>query len=162
MKGHEKLHVNARAYVCNLCGKGYNTKKDLNVHSKSKAHNAQYKPIKNKKYECKTYRCQQCVPSILFLSAAERALHRNAMHKTFECDVCKNTFITLESLESHKALHSDKPRSFVCTVCINLTVFRLVRGRVSDFLTILTQLIYFVSFFMNLVKVLLQHFLKVR
>ncbi len=128
VKGHEKLHANARSNVCDLCGKGFNSKTTLNVHMKSKAHNVNYKTVKNtKKYPKrsqenakKMYRCEQCVPSIAFPSSEERADHRNFMHKIYECDICKNSFITPESLDSHRLLHSDKPRPFVCTVSFSI------------------------------------------
>lgn len=123
VKGHEKLHVNARSYVCNLCGKGFNQKTVLNIHLKSKAHNANYQTIKAKKkpyrYNSnlkKVFRCQLCVPSSVFETPEERTAHRNALHRKFECDVCKNSFMAQESLDSHKLLHSNKPRPFVCSV----------------------------------------------
>lgn len=124
VKGHEKSHVNARSYVCSLCGKGFNQKSRLNTHMKSKAHDADYitkkakRKQKRKPTDKRTYRCQQCVPSTVYSSSQERANHSNAMHKIYECDVCKNSFITLESLDSHRLLHSNKPRPFVCSVSI--------------------------------------------
>ncbi|KAJ6645910.1 Zinc finger protein, partial [Pseudolycoriella hygida] len=122
VKGHEMLHLNARSYVCSLCGKGFNQKTTLNVHLKSKAHNVDYKtvPYTKRPYNYipkKAYRCQLCVPSTLFSSSMERSAHRNAMHRKFVCDICKNSFMAQESLDSHKLLHSDKPRPFVCQVC---------------------------------------------
>ncbi|XP_037050886.1 zinc finger protein 25-like [Bradysia coprophila] len=121
VKLHEKRHLNVRSYVCNLCGKGFNSKSTLNSHLKSKVHNANYKPKKqhpkDNQPNHKTYRCDQCVPSTIFASSEERTNHRNAMHKIYECDVCKNLFLTLESLDSHKLVHSNKPRPFVCSVC---------------------------------------------
>lgn len=126
MKGHEKLHVNARSYVCNLCGKGFNQKTILNIHLKSKAHNAEYKTIKKKPYKyynySRVYRCELCIPTIVFPTLEERAIHRNAIHKKFECDVCKNSFMAQESLDSHRLLHSNKPRPFICTVGIILII----------------------------------------
>ncbi len=125
VKGHEKLHANARSNVCDLCGKGFNSKTTLNVHMKSKAHNVNYKTIKVKKrpyiykYNSKKeFRCQLCVPSSLFSTPEERTVHRNAMHRKFECEICKNSFMAQESLDSHKLLHSDKPRPYVCTVSL--------------------------------------------
>lgn len=122
VKTHEKKHLNARSYVCNLCGKGFNSKSTLNAHLKSKAHNANFKPKKqypkSSQHNKKTYRCDQCVPSTVYATSEERTNHRNAMHKIYECDVCKNSFLTLESLDGHKLLHSNKPRPFVCSVRI--------------------------------------------
>ncbi|XP_037024332.1 zinc finger protein 25-like isoform X3 [Bradysia coprophila] len=126
VKGHEKLHLNARSYVCNLCGKGFNQKTILNIHMKSKAHNANYKTFYKKKKKTyraynnnskKSFRCQLCVPSSVFATPEERTAHRNAMHRKYECNICKNSFMAQESLDCHKLLHSDKPRPFVCTVC---------------------------------------------
>lgn len=132
VKGHEKSHANARSYVCNLCGKAFNHKTTLNVHLKTKVHNANYKTIIHKKKRPYVYkfnmnakqakkvlRCQLCVPSSVFSTPEERTAHRNAMHRKFECEICKNSFMAQESLDSHKAFrHSDKPRPFVCTVSI--------------------------------------------
>lgn len=130
VKGHERLHVNARSYVCNLCGKGFNQKTVLNIHLRSKAHNVDYKTIKAKKrppgshrYKFnakKVFRCQLCVPTSVFSSPEERTAHRNEVHRKFECNICKNSFMAQESLDSHKLLHSDKPRPFVCTVSSHL------------------------------------------
>ncbi|XP_037024330.1 zinc finger protein 2 homolog isoform X1 [Bradysia coprophila] len=123
VRGHEKLHLNARSYVCNLCGKGFNQKTRLNVHLRSKAHNANYKTIKHKKYPRKkqvykkTYRCEQCVPATVHPNADELANHRNLVHKVYECNVCKNSFLTENTLNSHKLLHSTKPRPHVCSEC---------------------------------------------
>ncbi|KAG4072287.1 hypothetical protein HA402_004219 [Bradysia odoriphaga] len=123
VRGHEKLHLNARSYVCNLCGKGFNQKTRLNVHLRSKAHNANYKTVKHKKYPRKkqiykkTYRCEQCVPATVHSNAEELANHRNLVHKVYECNVCKNSFLTLNTLNSHKLLHSTKPRPHVCSEC---------------------------------------------
>lgn len=128
LRGHEKIHLNERSYVCKLCGKCFNQKTILNTHLKSKAHNAEYKTKPQKrvrKYyqnQKKVYRCDLCVPPISFSSVDERNIH-NSMHKTFECDVCKNLFMAQESLDSHKLKHSDKPRPFVCTVSIPLTTY---------------------------------------
>lgn len=128
VKGHERLHVNARSYVCNLCGKGFNQKTTLNVHLKSKAHSANYKtkpykkkpkPINgNKNNLNQRLRCNLCIPSSVFSTPEERTFHRNEVHRKFECNICKNAFMTQESLDSHKLTHSDKPRPFVCKVSI--------------------------------------------
>lgn len=129
VKSHEKYHLNDRSYLCSLCGKGFNSKTLLNTHLKSKVHNADYKTIKHKqhpkkKYQTnkKIYRCVQCVPSKIFPTSEVLAHHRN-VHKLYECEICKNSFLTLESLNRHKLLHSEKPRPFVCSVSISLLVF---------------------------------------
>ncbi|KAG4075877.1 hypothetical protein HA402_003703 [Bradysia odoriphaga] len=125
MKSHESVHLNARSYVCNLCGKGFNTKKCLNKHLDGKQHNNDKKPKKfdrNKRKQKSSvekgiYRCEICKPSIVFTSREDRAHHKNLMHKVHECDICKNSFLTLESLDRHKLLHSGKPRPYICSVC---------------------------------------------
>ncbi|XP_037024329.1 zinc finger protein 718-like [Bradysia coprophila] len=123
VKGHEKCHLNERSYVCDFCGKGFNNKSELNAHLKSKAHNANYAMIKHKKYarnkaNNKTvYRCTLCVPATIWSDLEERTKHRDMAHKIFDCGVCKNSFLTIESLNSHKLLHSNKPRPHVCKVC---------------------------------------------
>lgn len=121
VKGHEKTHTNNRTYKCSLCGKGFNDKSSLNSHYKSKTHNPHlYKAKKARLNEISrykiVYRCELCKPSIGFTSRKERNDHRNLVHRTFECDVCKNLFMAQESLDSHKLLHSDKPRPYVCEV----------------------------------------------
>lgn len=118
--GHEKIHLNVRSYVCKLCGKAFNQKTILNNHLKSKVHNADYKSLQKKSYKL-VYRCELCVPSVIFKTSDERAIHKNRVHRTFECDICKNSFMAKESLDSHKLRHSDKPRKFVCTVSILMT-----------------------------------------
>lgn len=122
LKGHELVHLNARSYVCMLCGKSFNQKTALNTHLKSKSHNAEYKTKPRKKiykYETKkSIRCELCIPAIVFTCIEDRTIHRNTDHRTFECDVCKNTFMAQESLNSHKLIHSDKPRPYMCTVSI--------------------------------------------
>lgn len=125
VRGHEKCHLNERSYICSLCGRGFNNKSELNTHLKSKAHNADYKA---KKYyprksptnaTCKkVYRCTLCVPATIFSNPLERTDHRNMAHKIYDCDICKNSFLTIESLNSHKSLHSNKPRPHVCSVRI--------------------------------------------
>lgn len=130
LKAHESLHANARSHVCKLCGKSFNQKTILNMHMKSKIHNDEYETErKTKVYQYNQgrkqvirYRCDLCVPPISFSSLEERAVH-NLKHKSFECDVCKNLFVTEESLVSHKLRHSDKPRPFTCTVSIPLTTY---------------------------------------
>lgn len=122
VKGHEQMHWNTRSYVCKLCGKGFNQKTTLNVHMKSKIHNIAYAMSKRKKCakfsgnKKKTYRCTHCVPSTVYKNLEELATHRNEMHKIHDCDICKNSFITQESLNSHKLLHSSKPRPYTCSV----------------------------------------------
>lgn len=121
VKVHEKLHLNKRRYNCHLCGKGFNTKSCLNAHLKSKLHNDAYDPTLKKKYPRKkiykkVYRCEQCIPTTVYKTSEERNHHRNVVHKIHVCDICKNSFLTPESLDRHKLLHSDKPRPYVCSV----------------------------------------------
>lgn len=127
----DNMKLATRPEILNLKNQftsGFNQKTILNIHMKSKAHNADYKTVYKKKklgianshnITKRDFRCQLCVPSAVFATAEERMDHRNAMHRKYECDICKNSFMTQESLDSHKLLHSDKPRPFVCKVSLS-------------------------------------------
>ncbi len=130
MKSHEQTHLNSRSYVCSLCGKAFNTKSCLNVHLQSKQHNSNYKPPKTQmnrrqtqkssgKIENCIFRCEICKPSIIFASRDDRTHHRNLVHKVHECEICKNSFHSQESLDCHKLLHSGKPRPHICLVSVS-------------------------------------------
>lgn len=92
---HQKIHLNAK----------YKRKHTKKIHK--------YRTSSTRK---QVYRCVLCVPQIVFASSYERDTHKNFFHRNFECDVCKNSFMSQETLNSHKLRHSDEPRPFVCTV----------------------------------------------
>lgn len=134
LKRHEKIHnVKAPSCTCKVCGESFNQKVLLTRHLKAKGHNSAFKTIEtNQKHEYieaptikKVYPCVLCVPPIVFSSSSERDMHKNTIHSSFECDVCKNSFKSQETLNSHKSRHSDEPRPFVCTVS-NVVCFVLI------------------------------------
>lgn len=55
-----------------------------------------------------------------------------------ECDICKNTFKTPESLAGHMQIHHNKPRPFKCEVCCIIFIF--------NFFFINPNLIYLLQF----------------
>nr|XP_029710926.1 zinc finger protein 34-like [Aedes albopictus] len=109
---HELKHRNAigkeekleREFLCEVCAKGFKTKKQLKDH------------LEIVHQGVKRYHCDICKKSFTRNgSLAEHKLIQHAGIKQFACNVCGKTFGKEDSLKTHRSIHLG--RRFRCEVC---------------------------------------------
>lgn len=117
---HELRHSGAALHVCHICGIGKKTKSLMSNHLKShdpqnickKSLSARSRSKSLKRY----YTCWICPTRVDFQSLDELKIHRKNLHHDFQCQFCKNGFMTNEALQSHMLIHGTQDRPHLCKV----------------------------------------------
>lgn len=102
---HQKLHLNVRDHICDVCGNGFTTKKNLYIHKK--AHDTTQK---------KVFECDQCEKVFTGKHTLNRHLLTHSGEKNFICEICSKCFYTLQELNRHVRYHKKEYR-FDCQLC---------------------------------------------
>ncbi|KAL0276003.1 UNVERIFIED_CONTAM: hypothetical protein PYX00_003691 [Menopon gallinae] len=102
---HQKLHLNVRDHICDVCGSGFTTKKNLYIHKK--AHDMTQK---------KVFECDQCDKVFTGKHTLNRHLLTHSGEKNFICEICSKCFYTLQELNRHVRYHKKEYR-FDCQLC---------------------------------------------
>lgn len=128
LRTHERLHLGAKEFKCDTCGKMYTNQGNLDRHIRVTHKN-------ERRHECeicnKTFSQISILNQVLFINCLLKeniiytdicmfvhrwAVQHRAVHITernFACDLCPKTFKTKEYLQLHRARHMpkvDRPR----------------------------------------------------
>ena len=100
---HMILHNTHKPWVCEVCGVGFNTKRDFKHHYMLKH-----------TYE-RPFVCELCGKS--YVSKRDLTVHKT-FHKpaSFSCDVCGKIFKSAKCVKRHKKRHT-KSEQFSCILC---------------------------------------------
>lgn len=94
-----------------------------------KTHNPDY--ISKKKSSARTkaskryFTCWICPVRADFQSLDELKIHRKNLHHDFQCQFCKNGFMTNEALERHMLIHGTQDRPHLCKVVLFYSEFTM-------------------------------------
>ncbi|XP_037032937.1 zinc finger protein 37 homolog [Bradysia coprophila] len=109
----------AALHVCHICGIAKRTKVLMTNHLKS--HDTNYVSKKNSTARARStkryYTCWMCPTRIDFNTLDELKSHRKNLHHDFQCNICKNGFMTNEALQSHILIHGNQDRPHLCKFC---------------------------------------------
>ncbi|XP_038072270.1 zinc finger protein 184-like [Patiria miniata] len=134
MKAHLELHK-VKNYICEACGKGFASGKQLKMHSEyhaikqtgatpyscqfcdKKFKSAQslsiHRPLHNK---ARNYICQQCGKAFKANTRLQRHLATHAQHKRYSCSFCGRGFTQKCNMTRHQRTHTgEKP--YTCSHC---------------------------------------------
>lgn len=101
---------------CEFCSYSFKFKKQLSQHME-----------KDHPKEHKTYQKVYCNICFQQFQNIDQMKDHKLIHKTHECDVCKQTFISKQTLELHTRLHTKKERPYKCSVCIFIFYFEVTK-----------------------------------
>lgn len=134
LQNHEEKHkvgnIEENNFICQICGKNYNTRLNLNrhirtLHQKIKDHQC---PECGKKFvdstrlkehrwihtDHKPHKCRFCDQTFRHKNHVKH--HEAKIHgekKEFECDLCSKTFCYAYELKNHKASHDNRKSKIV-------------------------------------------------
>ncbi|PSN44653.1 hypothetical protein C0J52_07718 [Blattella germanica] len=92
-----------RPYQCNLCGKRFAEKRNLNLHYRTHTGSRPYK-------------CDVCDKSFSQKSILTTHQRTHTGFKPFECDVCNKLFTQSNDLTRHYRIHTGA-KPYVCDIC---------------------------------------------
>lgn len=110
LKSHEKRkHYRNFSFKCDLCGNGYHTKLELQVHTNS--HTGE------RPHMCDV--CGKSYPSKSNMMGHKRTHHpgKDGTIKRFPCESCEKIFVTKRSHQQHQRHHTGETQKFLCDVC---------------------------------------------
>ena len=90
---HTEIHLNERNHACKLCGKRFNTSKNLKSH------------LLTHKYQKKIYKCSACDKSFAREAYLREHLKTHANMKSYKCTFCGKGFNSSCNLSRHKKIH---------------------------------------------------------
>ncbi|KAL0266309.1 UNVERIFIED_CONTAM: hypothetical protein PYX00_008893 [Menopon gallinae] len=101
---HTMHNENYQPFICDLCGKAFKVKKNLEGH-KNSIH-----------YHLKHHLCDLCGRG--FASKYALKVHKiwHNDEKNFPCDICGTKFRTRGKMNTHRSIHGG-PKKFMCHVC---------------------------------------------
>ncbi|XP_055678553.1 zinc finger protein 567-like [Lutzomyia longipalpis] len=129
-----RLHEKAKSSICDICGKGFGTKSDVEWHVKTthlkkipkvscdRCGNSYSK--KNiyhhlKRCQMDPVTCGQCGKELSNEPALKRHIkniHEDTEKKTYPCGLCEKSFLRKSQLVDHSAKHSNIP-PYQCSYC---------------------------------------------
>ncbi|XP_062563105.1 zinc finger protein 569-like isoform X2 [Armigeres subalbatus] len=107
------VHKDEKNYICDLCGKGFPTKKQI------AAHLIRHRNPRKKHYSCLPgcYICDFCGKEFRFQMTMKRhVFNAHTNQNTFKCDQCDKVLASLEGLKLHLRSHS-QDQSIMCELC---------------------------------------------
>lgn len=115
---HENIHIAVKKYECDICGKSYFAKREIQKHMP--------KHLIERTF---TFKCDQC--SMKFVSNLKLTNHLRFVHfkKVFFCSVCGKDFLQKFSVLSHMRVHTGEK--------VRLKFLRLIYWMLIIFLTAL-------------------------
>ncbi|KAF6210892.1 hypothetical protein GE061_014004 [Apolygus lucorum] len=138
MNVHRKIHGSDRPYLCDTCGKGFKTSKQLATHKV--LHNKSKKPLQQGSEVCEVcsrkfadprllrhhmdivhrglrpYVCNVCSYSASSMSTLKMHLRSHTGEKPYECPYCRYKTADHNSLRRHKMRHSGD-KLYKCPHC---------------------------------------------
>jgi len=113
---HTKRHLNENRFLCDFCSKVFSRAKDMiqhkkAVHLKIKPHQCDHcdkafptlQELKNHK-KVPDLLCKYCPK--MFKKPSELARHQQTHERPFPCEICLNSFISQQKLDSHFKTHT--------------------------------------------------------
>lgn len=86
----------------------------LKSHNPDSVKNSTHKTRSSKRY----YTCWICPTRVDFQTLDDLKEHRKKLHHDFQCQFCKNGFMTNEALQSHMLIHGTQDRPHLCKVML--------------------------------------------
>lgn len=92
LRRHMYIHVNEKAYVCHVCGKGFNIFNYLTIHMKRHTND-------------RPFECEVCSKQFFNKTKLKRHFRVHTGEKPYNCSVCNKNFAQREYLTTHMRTH---------------------------------------------------------